>query len=54
MLWTMAVILFCLWVLGLVSGAHLGLWIHLFFALALVCAVLALAGGARRRGGVVR
>ena len=43
MLWTMAVILMVLWVLGMVSGAALGWWIHLFLFFALICATLALA-----------
>jgi hypothetical protein len=43
MMWTIAVILLVLWVLGMVSGAHLGLWIHLFLVLALLALILALA-----------
>ena len=43
MLWTMAVILVGLWVLGMVSGASLGLWIHLFLLFALVSLILATA-----------
>ncbi len=43
MLWTMAIILLVLWGLGLVSGAQLGLWVHLFLLLSLVCWVLAMA-----------
>ncbi|MFZ5468432.1 MAG: lmo0937 family membrane protein [Myxococcota bacterium] len=50
MLWTMAMILFVLWVLGMVSGAPLGMWIHLFLLSALVAALLALMGLARRPG----
>lgn len=41
MLWTIAVILLVLWVLGMVSGASLGLWIHLFLLFALVAVILA-------------
>jgi hypothetical protein len=47
MLWMMALILLTLWVLGNVSGASLGLWIHLFFLFALV--VLILAGAERAK-----
>ena len=43
MLWTMAMILLVLWVLGMVSGASLGMWIHLFLVFALVTVVLAVA-----------
>ena len=43
MLWTITVILFVLWVLGLVSGAQMGLWVHLLLLFALVSLVLALA-----------
>lgn len=53
MLWTMAVILFGLWAMGTLGGAPLGLWIHLFFAFALVAAVLAVLAGARARRDVV-
>ena len=34
MLWTIPVILGVLWVLGMVSGAELGWWIHLFLVFA--------------------
>ena len=47
MLWTMAVILLVLWVLGMVSGASLGVWIHLFFLFALVALILAAAQRAK-------
>jgi hypothetical protein len=47
MLWTMAVILFVLWGLGMVSGAQLGLWVHLFLCFSFICGVLALLSGAR-------
>jgi hypothetical protein len=57
MLWTMAVILLGLWVLGMVSGAQLGMWVHLFFAFGLVAALLALLSSGRAvapRGGAGR
>jgi hypothetical protein len=40
-LWTMAIILFVLWGLGLASGAQLGVWVHLLLAFAAVTAFLA-------------
>lgn len=43
MFWTIAVILFVLWVLGMVSGAALGMWIHLFLVFAFVSLVVAVA-----------
>lgn len=47
MLWTIAMILFVLWVLGMVSGAALGLWIHLFLLFSLVATILAVASSRR-------
>lgn len=47
MLWMMSAILFVLWVFGMVSGAALGLWIHLFLVLALVSVTLAVTQRAR-------
>jgi hypothetical protein len=41
MMWTIAVILLVLWVLGMVSGAHLGWWVHLFLVLALLALIVA-------------
>ncbi len=42
MLWTITVILFVLWVLGMVSGgAALGAWVHLLLVFSLVSLVLA-------------
>ncbi len=54
MFWTISAILFVLWVLGLVSGAEVGLWVHLFLVLGLVSLILAVAGSARSswRGSV--
>ncbi|MGA9526134.1 MAG: lmo0937 family membrane protein [Myxococcaceae bacterium] len=43
MQWTIAVILLVLWILGMVSGAELGWWIHLFLVFALVALILAVA-----------
>jgi len=46
MLWAITIILFVLWVLGMVSGAQLGTWIHVLLIFALVSLVLAVV----RRG----
>jgi len=40
MYWATAMLLLANWVLGLVSGARLGVWIHFMFALALVSLAL--------------
>lgn len=50
MWWTMAIMLLALWALGLFSGATLGGWVHLFFALAAVCSLMGLMRGAPRAG----
>jgi len=42
MLWTITVILFVLWVLGMVSGATLGWWIHLLLLLAVISLIFAI------------
>ncbi|HYR55933.1 MAG TPA: lmo0937 family membrane protein [Myxococcaceae bacterium] len=47
MLWTITVILFVLWILGMVSGATLGWWIHVLLVLALISLIFAVI----RRGG---
>lgn len=47
MFWTIAGILFVLWVLGMVSGAVVGAWVHLFLVFALVSLVCALASRGR-------
>jgi hypothetical protein len=39
-LWTITIILFVLWVLGMVSGAQLGMWVHLLLVFALISLVL--------------
>ncbi|GEJ56117.1 hypothetical protein AMYX_08580 [Anaeromyxobacter diazotrophicus] len=46
MLWTVTIILFVLWALGMVSGATMGWWIHLL----LVLAVISLIFAVMRRG----
>jgi hypothetical protein len=47
MLWTIAVILFVLWALGLVSAFTLGGYIHILLVLALVVIVIQLLQGRR-------
>lgn len=47
MLWTIFVVLLILWLLGLVSGATLGGFIHLLLLLALVVLVINLITGRR-------
>lgn len=47
MLWTITVILFVLWILGMVSGATMGWWIHILLVLAVISLILAVI----RRGG---
>ena len=47
MLWTITVVLFILWLLGLVSGYTLGGWIHILIVLAVVVLVLNLLSGRR-------
>ena len=47
MLWTITVILLVLWVLGLVSGAAVGAWVHVLLVLAVISLIFALM----RRGG---
>ncbi|MBN1210144.1 MAG: lmo0937 family membrane protein [Myxococcaceae bacterium] len=48
MFWTMSIILFALWALGMISGSTEGLWIHLLLIFALVALILALTQRGRR------
>lgn len=48
MLWTIAVILVVLWLVGLVSAYSLGGFIHILLVIALVIIVLNLIQGRRR------
>jgi hypothetical protein len=45
MLWTITVVLFILWLLGLVSGYTLGGWIHILIVLAVIVLVFNLIAG---------
>ncbi|MFA7172407.1 MAG: lmo0937 family membrane protein [Kiritimatiellia bacterium] len=47
MLWTITVILFVLWALGLVTSYTLGGWIHLLLVLAVIVVVLRVLRGQR-------
>ena len=47
MLWTIAVVLFVLWVLGLVSSYTMGGFIHILLVLAVIVIVINLIQGRR-------
>ena len=47
MLWTFAVVLLCLWLLGLVSSYTLGGFIHILFVLAVVLVLVRVIQGRR-------
>jgi hypothetical protein len=47
MLWTITVILLVLWLIGLVSGATLGGWIHILIVLAIISLIFNLLSGRR-------
>jgi hypothetical protein len=47
MLWTIAVILLILWLLGFITAATFGGWIHLLLVIALVVIVIQLVQGRR-------
>lgn len=47
MLWTIAVILIVLWVLGLVSNATMGGFIHILLVIAIIVIILNFIGGRR-------
>ena len=47
MLWTITIILFVLWLLGVVSGYTLGSWIHILLVLALIMLIFNLLSGRR-------
>lgn len=47
MLWTVAVVLLVLWVLGLVSSYTLGGFIHLLLILAVIAVIVQLVQGRR-------
>ena len=47
MLWTITIILFILWVVGLVSSYTLGGWIHVLLVLAIIVLIFNLLSGRR-------
>jgi hypothetical protein len=47
MLWTITIILFVLWLLGMVSSYTLGGWIHLLLVLAIIVLIFNLLSGRR-------
>ncbi len=47
MLWTITVILFILWLVGLVSSYTLGGWIHILLVLAVIVLLFNLLSGRR-------
>jgi hypothetical protein len=47
MLWTITIILFVLWVLGLVSSYTMGGWIHILLVLAIIVLIFNLMSGRR-------
>jgi Family of unknown function (DUF5670) len=47
MLWTIAIILIILWLLGLVSGTTIGGFIHVLLVIAIIVILLNVIGGRR-------
>lgn len=47
MLWTITILLFILWILGLVSSYTLGGWIHILLVLAVIVLIFNLLSGRR-------
>lgn len=47
MLWTITIVLFVLWLLGMVSSYTLGGWIHLLLVLAVIVLIFNLLSGRR-------
>ncbi len=47
MLWTITIILFILWLVGLVSSYTLGGWIHILLVLAVIILIFNLLSGRR-------
>lgn len=49
MLFTIAIVLIILWLLGLVSGVAMGQFIHILLVVAVVLILVQLIGGSRRK-----
>jgi hypothetical protein len=47
MLWTITIVLFILWLVGMVSSYTLGGWIHLLLVLAIIVLIFNLLSGRR-------
>lgn len=47
MLWTVALVLFLLWALGLVTGYTMGSFIHILLALAIIVVLVRIIQGRR-------
>jgi hypothetical protein len=47
MLWTITIVLFLLWLIGLVSSYTLGGWIHILLVLAVIVLIFNLMSGRR-------
>ncbi len=47
MLWTITIILFVLWIVGLVSSYTFGGWIHILLVLAIIVLIFNLMSGRR-------
>jgi hypothetical protein len=47
MLWTITIVLFLLWLVGLVSGYTLSGWIHILLVLAVIVLIFNLLSGRR-------
>ncbi len=47
MLWTITIVLFILWILGLVSSYTMGGWIHILLVLAIIVLIFNLLQGRR-------
>jgi hypothetical protein len=47
MLWTITIILFILWIVGLVSSYTFGGWIHILLVLAIIVLIFNLLSGRR-------
>lgn len=48
MFWTMSIILFVLWTLGMISGSTEGYWVHLLLLFSVAALTLAVAQRGRR------
>jgi len=47
MLWTITIVLFVLWLVGLVSSYTMGGWIHILLVLAIIVLIFNLLSGRR-------